>query len=128
MTKHTLDTTSAVTRSCFTLRVRPEVLDVYRSRHLAVWPEMLRALRDTGWARYSLFSRPDGLVVGYVESEDLERSRRAMADLSVNDRWQAQMASFFTGLDGRRPDEGFELLDPVFVLDDQLAELEVDQG
>jgi len=31
------------------------------------------------------------------------------------------MAEFFTGLDSRRPDEGFELLDQVFHLETQLA-------
>jgi L-rhamnose mutarotase len=33
------------------------------------------------------------------------------------------MARFFTGLDGRRPDEGFLLLTPVFQLERQLAAL-----
>ena len=32
------------------------------------------------------------------------------------------MAEFFTGLDGRRPDEGFRLLDEVFHLETQLAQ------
>jgi L-rhamnose mutarotase len=34
---------------CFTLQVDPARLDEYRARHAAVWPEMLRALYDTGW-------------------------------------------------------------------------------
>ena len=35
-------------RVVFTLQVRPERLAEYRERHAAVWPDMLRALRDTG--------------------------------------------------------------------------------
>ena len=31
------------------------------------------------------------------------------------------MSRFFTGLDGRRPDEGMALLTEIFNLDDQLA-------
>jgi L-rhamnose mutarotase len=46
-----------VRRICFTLQVRPERLEEYRRRHAAVWPEMLTALRDTGWHDYSLFLR-----------------------------------------------------------------------
>ncbi len=110
-------------RYCFLLQVRPELLAEYRDRHAAVWPDMLRALHETGWRNYSLFARPDGLLVGYVEADDLDAAQRAMAATEVNARWQAQMSRYFTGLDGRPPDEGFVLLEEVFNLDDQLARL-----
>lgn len=110
-------------RYCFLLQVRPELLAEYRDRHAAVWPDMLRALHETGWRNYSLFARPDGLLVGYVEADDLDAAQRAMAATEVNTRWQAQMSRYFTGLDGRPPDEGFVLLEEVFNLDDQLARL-----
>jgi L-rhamnose mutarotase len=105
-------------RYCFLLQVRPDKVDEYRARHAEVWPEMQEALRVTGWHNYSLFLRPDGLLVGYVESDDLEAARDAMAAQPVNARWQEQMAPLFTALDGRRPDEGFQLLDEVFHLDE----------
>jgi L-rhamnose mutarotase len=110
-------------RYCFLLQVRPELLAEYRERHAAVWPDMLRALRETGWHNYSLFARPDGLLVGYVEADDLDAAQRAMAMTEVNARWQAQMSRFFTGLGGRPPDEGFVLLEEVFNLEDQLTRL-----
>lgn len=108
-------------RYCFLLQVRPDLLDEYRRRHESVWPDMLDALRDTGWRNYSLFARPDGLLVGYVEAEDLAAAQAKMAATDVNTRWQAEMSRFFTGLAGRGPDESFELLDEVFNLEDQLA-------
>jgi L-rhamnose mutarotase len=111
-------------RYCFLLQVRPELLDEYRERHRAVWPDMLRALRDSGWRNYSIFARPDGLLVGYVEAVSLDAAQAAMARTAVNERWQADMQRYFVGLDGRGPDEGFELLDPIFNLDDQLTALE----
>jgi L-rhamnose mutarotase len=110
-------------RYCFLLQVRPELLAEYRERHAAVWPDMLRALRETGWRNYSLFARPDGLLVGYVEADDLDAAQRAMAMTEVNARWQAQMSRFFTGLGGRPPDEGIAALEEVFNLEDQLARL-----
>jgi L-rhamnose mutarotase len=110
-----------MSRYCFRLQVRPDRLDEYLRRHAAVWPEMLNALRDSGWRNYSLFAAEDGLLIGYVEADDLDAAQRAMAATDVNGRWQAEMAPFFDGLDERRPDEGFRLLDDVFNLEDQLA-------
>ena len=107
-------------RYCFLLRVRPERIDEYRRRHGAVWPEMLEALADTGWRNYSLFLDDDGLLVGYVEADDLQASLAAMARTEVNARWQAEMAPFFVGLEGGRPDEGLVLLEEVFHLEDRL--------
>jgi L-rhamnose mutarotase len=105
-----------VARYCFCLQVKPERMAEYAERHQAVWPEMQAALRDTGWRNYSLFLRDDGLLVGYVEADDLAAAQEAMARTEVNARWQAEMADFFTGLDGRGPDEGFILLTEVFHL------------
>jgi L-rhamnose mutarotase len=103
-------------RYCFQLQVRPERMAEYQKRHQAVWPEMQDALRATGWRNYSLFLRDDGLLIGYVESDDLAASQAAMAKTEVNARWQSEMAGFFTGIDGRPPDEGFLLLTEVFHL------------
>jgi len=104
-------------RYCFLLQVVPELLDEYKDRHRAVWPEMLAALRDSGWRNYSIFARGDGLLVGYVEADDLDRAQRAMERTAVNARWQAEMARYFGG---HRPDQGFQRLEQIFNLDDQL--------
>ena len=108
-------------RYCFLLRVRPERMDEYRRRHAAVWPEMLQALAEAGWRNYSLFLSDDGLLVGYVEADDLQTSLDAMAGTEVNARWQAEMAPFFAELEGA-PDEGLVLPEEVFHLEDQLGD------
>jgi len=107
-----------VRRVCFTLQVRPERLEEYRRRHAPVWREMLEALRDTGWHDYSLFLREDGLLVGYLLTEDFAAAQAAMDATEVNSRWQAEMAEFF--VDGR-PDHHMHVLTEVFNLDDQLG-------
>ena len=106
-------------RVCFLARVRPDRLAEYRERHAAVWPDMLNALRDAGWGNYSLFLTDDGLLVGYLETDDYQAALARMAETEVNTRWQAEMAPFFEedGLNGRRPDEGFLRLAEVFHLD-----------
>jgi L-rhamnose mutarotase len=110
-------------RYCFLLQVRPELLDEYSERHAAVWPDMLRALDESGWHRYSIFARPDGLLIGSVEADDMAQAQAAMATTEVNARWQAEMSRYFVGLEGRPPDEGLLLLKEIFNLDDQLQRL-----
>lgn len=107
-------------RVCFQLQVKSERIAEYRERHSAVWPEMLRALKRTGWNNYSLFLRDDGLLIGYLETEDLSSVQEGMAATDVNARWQAEMSEFFVDLDGA-PDAGFLQLTEVFNLEDQLA-------
>jgi L-rhamnose mutarotase len=108
-------------RVCFLLKVRPDRLTEYRERHQAVWPDMLAALRETGWRNYSLFLRDDGLLVGYLETDDFQAALDGMDRTDVNARWQAEMAPFFEDLDGRRPDlakgQGLLTLTEVFHLD-----------
>ncbi len=104
-------------RVCFLLKVRPDRLAEYRERHRTVWPDMLAALRAAGWHNYSLFLREDGLLVGYLETDDFEAAQEAMAATEVNARWQAEMAPFFEDLEGRRPDEDPQVLGEVFHLD-----------
>lgn len=103
-------------RVCFLLKVREDRLAEYRERHAAVWPEMLEALSATGWHNYSLFLREDGLLVGYLETEDFAAAQEAMAATDVNARWQAEMGDFFEALDGSRPDEAMRPLTEVFHL------------
>lgn len=104
-------------RVCFLLRVKPDRLDEYRERHRRVWPEMQQALRETGWNNYSLFLSDDGLLVGYLETEDFEAAKAGMAEREVNRCWQAEMAEFFEGLESGAADTDMRPLDEVFHLD-----------
>lgn len=103
-------------RVCFLLKVHPGRLEEYERRHEEVWPEMRAALREAGWHNYSLFSSGDGTIIGYLETDDFDAAREAMARVEVNTRWQAAMAPFFQGIDGK-PDEAMSPLREIFHLD-----------
>lgn len=107
-----------MTRYCFINRVRPDRLAEYAEVHAAVWPEMLEALRDTGWSNYSLYLAPDGLLVGHFEADDYAAAQEAMTRTAVNPRWQASMQQFF--VNPGNPDESFQVLPEIFHLEDQL--------
>jgi L-rhamnose mutarotase len=104
-----------VERVCFLARVRPERMDEYRERHARVWPQMLAALRAAGWGNYSIFLADEGLLVGYLETDDYAAALAAMAATDVNARWQAEMAGFFVS-DGP-PDRSFLRIAEIFHLD-----------
>jgi L-rhamnose mutarotase len=103
----------ALQRICFVLQVNPERLAEYKSRHRSVWPEMLEALRETGWSNYSLFLREDG----FLETEDFARARAGMASREVNERWQREMKDFFVQPAGLLPDRAMAPLEEIFHLD-----------
>ena len=103
-------------RICFLLKVREDRLEEYRTRHRDVWPAMQEALQAAGWRNYSLFLRPDGMLVGYLETENFDAARNRMAGSEVNARWQAEMAPFFEQLDGGNPDAGMAILPEIFHL------------
>ncbi len=103
-------------RVCFVLQVKPDRLEEYKQRHISVWPEMQQALRETGWGNYSLFLRSDGLLVGYLETDDFDAAREEMSKREVNARWQKEMAEFFMNPPGIAPDQAMLPLEQVFYL------------
>ena len=103
-------------RICFCLQVKRDRIEEYRARHESVWPEMREALTRSGWHNYTLFLRDDGLLVGYVETEDFAKSLRDMASTEVNARWQAEMAQYFEDPAGRNADEQMQPLPEIFHL------------
>jgi L-rhamnose mutarotase len=109
-----------VHRVCFELAVLPSRLDEYRARHTAVWPSMLREIESSGRRNYSLFLRPDGRLIGYYETDDVQASDAYLAASAVAADWEHEMAPFFLSLDGR-PDQGATVLPEIFNLADQLA-------
>lgn len=115
-------------RVCFQLQVKPDRIEEYKERHRAVWPEMQRALRETGWRNYSLFLRDDGLLIGYFETPSLPDAVAGMAERDVNARWQAEMAEFFEDLGDHRPDTGFLRLQEVFHLDEPATTTDEDRS
>jgi L-rhamnose mutarotase len=99
------------------LKVKPNMIEEYKRRHREVWPDMLAALRETGWHNYSIYMTKDGTLFFYVETPDFQAALDGMATKEVNARWQADMAPFFENLSGEHADQSFIILEEVFHLD-----------
>lgn len=100
----------------FQLQIDPTRIDEYVERHRQVWPRMLAEITASGRRNYTIFLRPDGLLFGYFEVDDLAASTAYLADSEIAAEWEAESAGFFTQLDGR-PDQAFVELREVFHLD-----------
>ncbi|MBI3227652.1 MAG: L-rhamnose mutarotase [Mycolicibacterium cosmeticum] len=110
----TSETAPVPERVCFLLQLRKDRVADYLDAHQVVWPEMLDALSAAGWRNYSLFVRPeDGLVVGYLETDDFAAAQEQMARTDINARWQAGMAEYF---EAGAPDAGITPLTHYFHL------------
>jgi L-rhamnose mutarotase len=104
----------------FLLKVKEQMIDEYKRRHEAVWPEMLDAIARSGWHNYSLFMREDGLLFGYFEaSENLAVALETLGAEEANTRWQEHMKGFFEAASRGtgRADENMIELQEVFHLD-----------
>ncbi|CTQ63249.1 MAG: L-rhamnose mutarotase [Roseibium album] len=73
------------------LELRPGYEDEYQKRHDEVWPEVVSETRAAGIRNYSIF-RHGLTLVGYFETDDLERSIRMLNDGEANRRWDEYMA------------------------------------
>lgn len=99
----------------FRMRLRPGAEPEYRRRHAAVWPELLDDLRAAGARNYSIFLDGQDLF-GYLEVDDFERFRTAIAASEANVRWQPEMTALIDPLTD--PATGFHRrMDEVFRLD-----------
>jgi len=100
------------------LRVKKDKLAEYEQQHTKVWPDMLDALRKTGWHNYSIFiNTQEGILFGYVEVDDsLNAATDRMALEEVNKKWQDFMAPFFEQTEGAHADKSYTVLKEVFHL------------
>ena len=102
-------------RVCFTFEIRPGTEEEYRRRHDAIWPEMVAAIRASGFRNHTLFRR--GLqVIAYAECDpDTPTAFAALGAREVSARW----AEWFEDLIVTRTGAGGELItyDEVWHLD-----------
>ncbi len=88
-------------RYSFVMRVNPALKAEYKKAHDEIWPDMAKAIRDSGIRNYSIYFRPDGTLFAYLEAEDPARSFEILGRTEVNARWQKAMDRFFVKKDPR---------------------------
>jgi L-rhamnose mutarotase len=101
----------------------PGKVDEYRRLHAAVWPEVLRMIRDCHIANYSIYLRTldDGkpYLFSYFEytGSDFAGDMARMAADPVTQRWWSFCMPCQKPLEGRAPGEWWSAMEEVFHTD-----------
>jgi L-rhamnose mutarotase len=86
----------------FRMQLKPGVIDEYRRRHDAIWPELSALLTDSGIHDYSIFLDEGTLSLFAVLKLSEVNARDALPDHPVMKRWWAYMAPLMdVGADDR---------------------------
>jgi L-rhamnose mutarotase len=104
-------------RYAFVFRIKPELKAEYKKAHDEIWPDMAKAIRDSGITNYSIFFCKDGLLFAYLEAEDPVGAFAFISKQEVNTRWQQAMEKYFVKENTAEPGPQMEELEEVFHID-----------
>ena len=105
------------------IALKPEKLEEYVRLHAAVWPEVLKMIRECNIRNYSIFLRrfPDGqhYLFSYLEytGGDFEADMAKMAADSVTQKWWDVCKPCHEPLADRAAGEWWSAMEEVFHLD-----------
>ena len=89
-------------RICFTFEIRPGTEAEYKRRHDEIWPELVDAIRESGFRNYSLFRRGTQ-VVAYAECHpDRATAFAKLREHEVNARWSTWFEDVIVALADER--------------------------
>ncbi|HEX7781575.1 MAG TPA: L-rhamnose mutarotase [Sphingobium sp.] len=76
----------------FRMQLKPERIQEYRSRHDAIWPELVDALKAAGIHDYSIHHDPATDALFATLWRDDDHGMDTLPGLEVMQRWWASMA------------------------------------
>lgn len=94
-----------MTIHAFRMRLKPGVVDEYRRRHDAIWPELSALLTESGIHDYSIFLDEETLSLFAVLKLADDNRRDTLPDHPVMQRWWAYMAPLMEVEPDNRPKE-----------------------
>ena len=99
-------------------RIRSGCEEEYRRYHAAVWPEVLRMIRECNIENYSIYWKDD-LLFSYFEyhGSDFQGDMAKMAAHPKTQEWWAIMGPMQNPLESRNPGEWWAEMQEVFHLD-----------
>ena len=100
-------------RVAWTARIRTDRIDEYERAHAAVWPEVLKLIKEAGVSNYSIYRYEDRLF-GYYECDDPGEAQARMEAGEREVGWSAAMADLF---EPEVAERGADYMPEIFRLD-----------
>lgn len=83
-------------RLCFTFELAPGMEAEYERRHAKVWPEVVSAIKESGFSNYSIFRRGTEMI-GYAECEPtIGAAMTKLEGYEATARWAQYIRSVMT--------------------------------
>lgn len=91
----------------------------YEAYHRAVWPEILKSIKDSGIEQMEIYRTGNRLFMIIKASENFSFEKKSAAD-AVNEKvqeWEQLMWKYQQALPGSKPGEKWILMDKIFSVD-----------
>ena len=100
------------------IKVKAEKLEEYKRLHAAVWPDVLKMIRECNVRNYSIYYK-DGYLFSYFEyhGEDYAADMQKMADDPTTQEWWKLTDPCQEPLETRKPGEQWASMEEVFHTD-----------
>lgn len=79
-------------KTAFKMFLKPGFEAEYEKRHRAIWPELVKLLRETGVYDYSIYWDKDTNILFAVQKQDGENSSQDIGDNPIVKKWWDYMA------------------------------------
>jgi L-rhamnose mutarotase len=101
-----------------TIRLKPEKADEYINYHKAVWPEVLKMIKECNLANYSIFIK-DHLLFAYFEymGNDFDADMKKMASHTVTQQWWDVVKPLMEPIETRKEGEFWADMEEIFHLE-----------
>ena len=71
---------------CEMMKLKPENVKDYIQMHENTWPELVKAIKESGFIEEYIYTL-DNLVVVIMKCEDFEKSRKNLQDKEIFQKW-----------------------------------------
>ena len=109
-------------RYCLTLTLKndPELIREYEEHHKAVWPEIIRSIKDAGIENMEIYRYGARLFMIMEVNDDFSFEKKQQADKNNAkvQEWEELMWKYQQPLEGSAKGEKWMLMDKIFELEE----------
>jgi L-rhamnose mutarotase len=105
----------------FVQEVKAEKRDEYIGAHRDAWPDLLKAIKDSGIEREMIWMHGNNIYI-YIMSENFDRAMAVLAEKQVFKDWIEKMEPLLAMMQDYSGEGNVIRLDKVFDLEKQLEE------